>query len=344
MIQQRHRATAGALPGSRSRRDARRLLHRLACCASRSRSSRSPRTCRSSGRYLRLRAVRARDLAGGLLLPRPLPEPARPQPRRRGAHRRRGRPARHHAALGRSSPGTGRPRRPAAPSTSPTAAPSSASSRRSTCCCVATARMAVRSVPAAARRSGHNLQRILVVGAGMLGREIAKKLLDHRELGLRGRRLPRRRSRQGRHRCSAACRCSAPLARTRRRARRRDRIDQVYIALPLEAHKKMLRAPRARWRSECVEVKLVPDILQYATLKADARGPRRHAGDQSLAGAAAGLEQPGQARHGHGDRGRPRCSSSCCPCCRSSRSPSGSRTAARSSTARSAWASTAARS
>jgi lipopolysaccharide/colanic/teichoic acid biosynthesis glycosyltransferase len=45
------------------------------------------------------------------------------------------------------------------------------------------------------------------------------------------------------------------------------RIDQVYVALPLEAHRKMMRALQAG-RPECVEVKLVPDILQYATLKA----------------------------------------------------------------------------
>jgi hypothetical protein len=44
-------------------------------------------------------------------------------------------------------------------------------------------------------------------------------------------------------------------------------IDQVYIALPLEAHKKMLRILQSVGR-ECVEIRLVPDVLQYATLKA----------------------------------------------------------------------------
>jgi len=45
------------------------------------------------------------------------------------------------------------------------------------------------------------------------------------------------------------------------------RVDQVYIALPLEAHRKMLRVLQSVAR-ECVEVRMVPDILQYATLKA----------------------------------------------------------------------------
>jgi Undecaprenyl-phosphate glucose phosphotransferase len=46
-----------------------------------------------------------------------------------------------------------------------------------------------------------------------------------------------------------------------------NRVDQVFIALPLEAHKKMMQVLHTVG-SECVEVKLVPDILQYATIKA----------------------------------------------------------------------------
>ena len=46
-----------------------------------------------------------------------------------------------------------------------------------------------------------------------------------------------------------------------------EKIDQVYIALPLEAHKKTLRILQSVGR-ECVEIRLVPDVLQYAALKA----------------------------------------------------------------------------
>ncbi|HEV8241960.1 MAG TPA: undecaprenyl-phosphate glucose phosphotransferase [Thermoanaerobaculia bacterium] len=130
---------------------------------------------------------------------------------------------------------------------------------------VATARMTVRWVLQRRALNGHSQQRILVVGAGMLGREIAKKLQDHRELGLQlvgfldddpGK--------------AGASFHGAPVLGAIQdvdRVLEEDRVDQVYIALPLEAHKKMLRALE-RVRSECVEVKLVPDILQYATLKA----------------------------------------------------------------------------
>jgi len=45
------------------------------------------------------------------------------------------------------------------------------------------------------------------------------------------------------------------------------RIDQVFLTLPLEGHKKILQLLDLMAR-ECVEIKLVPDILQYATIKA----------------------------------------------------------------------------
>jgi len=130
---------------------------------------------------------------------------------------------------------------------------------------VAVGRGLIRSVLRRIRLSGHNLQRILVLGAGALGKEVTRKLNDHRELGLQvvgfldddpgkagGRFL------------------DVPVLGTLRDLDRviADRgIDQVYIALPLEAHKKMMRILQSVGQ-ECVEVRLVPDILQYATLKA----------------------------------------------------------------------------
>ena len=130
---------------------------------------------------------------------------------------------------------------------------------------VASARMGVRWALQRRQLSGHSQQRILVVGAGMLGREIAKKLQDHRELGLSV--VGFLDDDPGKAGVSFH---GAPVLGAIQdvdRLLEEQRIDQVYIALPLEAHKKMLRALE-RVRSECVEVKLVPDILQYATLKA----------------------------------------------------------------------------
>ena len=139
--------------------------------------------------------------------------------------------------------------------------------------------------------------------------------------------------------------CGVPVLGTLRQAEEvlaTQRIDQVFIALPLEAHRKILQLlePMAR---ECVEIKLVPDILQYATLKAtleDLDGtPVINLSQVPLQGwnslVKRAMDLAIAAR---------RAARRCCRSCRSSRSPSGSRTAARSSTARSAWGSTAARS
>jgi exopolysaccharide biosynthesis polyprenyl glycosylphosphotransferase len=130
---------------------------------------------------------------------------------------------------------------------------------------VAAARMAIRSELRRRRLKGENLQRILVVGAGALGREIAGKLVAHRELGFevvgyldddpgkQGRRLE-----------------EVPVIGTLGDVDRvldERRIDQVFIALPLDAHRKTLRIVQRMGR-ECVDVRLVPDLLQYATLSA----------------------------------------------------------------------------
>ena len=130
---------------------------------------------------------------------------------------------------------------------------------------VVAGRAALRGWLRRRRLHGENLQRILVVGAGALGREITGKLLAHRELGFEvvGF-LDDDVNKQGK-----AIEGVPVLGPTRDASEviAERAVDQVYVALPLEAHKKMLRILQQVGR-ECVDVKLVPDILQYATLKA----------------------------------------------------------------------------
>jgi Undecaprenyl-phosphate glucose phosphotransferase len=130
---------------------------------------------------------------------------------------------------------------------------------------VATARMSLRLALLRIRQSNNSLQRILVVGAGALGREITAKLLAHRELGFEVAGFldddPGK---------AGSTVLDVPVLGTLRQAEEilHDwNIDQVYIALPLDAHKKMLQMLELMAR-ECVEVRLVPDVLQYATLQA----------------------------------------------------------------------------
>jgi Undecaprenyl-phosphate glucose phosphotransferase len=115
------------------------------------------------------------------------------------------------------------------------------------------------------RLHGQNPQRILVIGAGQVGREITGKLRAHHELGFRvagfldddpgklGRLID-----------------EVPVIGRLKDVERvlaEQSIDQVLIALPLEAHRKMMRILQVVGK-ECVEVRLVPDILQYAALNA----------------------------------------------------------------------------
>jgi len=130
---------------------------------------------------------------------------------------------------------------------------------------VMVARMATRFTLHRIRLSGFNVQRILVVGAGALGREITAKIQSHREMGFDvvGF-LDDDPSKTG------ATICGVPVLGTLRQADEilaAHGIDQVYIALPLEAHRKMLQMIDLM-AQECVEIKLVPDVLQYAALRA----------------------------------------------------------------------------
>ena len=130
---------------------------------------------------------------------------------------------------------------------------------------VVAGRMAIRLGLRKIRLSGLNLQRILVIGAGALGREITTKILAHREMGFEVVGFldddPRK---------VGSTVCGLPVLGTLRQADEivnDHEIDQVFVALPLEAHKKMLQVIDVM-AQECVEIKLVPDILQYAALRA----------------------------------------------------------------------------
>jgi Undecaprenyl-phosphate glucose phosphotransferase len=130
---------------------------------------------------------------------------------------------------------------------------------------VSATRIATRLTLHRIRLAGFNVQRILVVGAGALGREITAKIQAHGEMGFEvvgfldddpGK--------------TGATICGVPVLGTLRQADEvldSHTIDQVYIALPLEAHRKMLQMIDLM-AQECVEIKLVPDVLQYAALRA----------------------------------------------------------------------------
>ena len=111
--------------------------------------------------------------------------------------------------------------------------------------------------------AGENLTRVLVAGTGELGRTVAETLLAHRRLGYRvvgflG---------EG---PQATGHSGLPVLGTidgAREAVERAQADQVYVALPLEDHARLVPLVRGL-SNECVDLKVVPDVVQYATIRA----------------------------------------------------------------------------
>ncbi|MBS1819826.1 MAG: undecaprenyl-phosphate glucose phosphotransferase [Acidobacteria bacterium] len=114
-------------------------------------------------------------------------------------------------------------------------------------------------------RAGIGLKRILIAGSGDLGRLVADKILEHRELGYQivgfvddraaGDHLGYR---------------GLPLLGTIDEAAEilgREGIDHLYVALPPEQHMRMLELLEHTSR-EVVDVKVVPDLLQVIALRA----------------------------------------------------------------------------
>jgi Undecaprenyl-phosphate glucose phosphotransferase len=123
----------------------------------------------------------------------------------------------------------------------------------------------VREVLERRWRAGIGLKRVLIAGASDLGRMVADKVLEHREFGFKIVGFLDDRA-SGDHIGYRGL----PLLGTLSEADeiiRQERIDHVYVALPLEEHVKMLGVVEATNR-EGVDVHVVPDLLQFIALRA----------------------------------------------------------------------------
>jgi Undecaprenyl-phosphate glucose phosphotransferase len=124
-------------------------------------------------------------------------------------------------------------------------------------------RLAIRDAVRSLRRHGRFVRRALVVGAGPLGQEVVRRLRAHPEFGVRvvgylddqvpvGERVEGREVLGG---CEAVTRVLTD-----------HRVDQLFLALPLDAHHQVLKVLNAI-EGELVDVKMVPDVLQFVTLR-----------------------------------------------------------------------------
>ncbi|MBM3777039.1 MAG: undecaprenyl-phosphate glucose phosphotransferase [Acidimicrobiia bacterium] len=114
-------------------------------------------------------------------------------------------------------------------------------------------------------RAGIGLKRVLIAGAGDLGRLVADRILQHRELGYQILGFVDDRA-AGDHIGYRGLPLLGSLDEVAEVARR-ERADHLYVALPIEEHSKLLDLINVTSR-ECLDVKVVPDLLQFIALRA----------------------------------------------------------------------------
>jgi Undecaprenyl-phosphate glucose phosphotransferase len=114
-------------------------------------------------------------------------------------------------------------------------------------------------------RSGIGLRRVLIAGSGELGRLVADKIIEHRELGYQIAGFVDDRA-AGDHLGYRGLPLLGTIDQTADIAAR-ESIDHLYVALPPEQHVRMIELLDITSR-ECIDVKVVPDILQVIALRA----------------------------------------------------------------------------
>jgi exopolysaccharide biosynthesis polyprenyl glycosylphosphotransferase len=130
---------------------------------------------------------------------------------------------------------------------------------------VTAARFTIRGILGRIRRSGGNLQRLLVVGAGHLGREVVERLEEHQELGFAV--VGFLDDDPGKQQRKVHGEQVLGTTRDLERVVEQHRVDQVVLALPLSAHQRTVELIR-RAGQLLLEVKVVPDLLQYYVIQA----------------------------------------------------------------------------
>ncbi len=126
-----------------------------------------------------------------------------------------------------------------------------------------TGRVAIQKVLDRIRRSGRNLKKILIAGDGPLAHLVIDKIRLHEEFGFE---LAGMITESGSGAAYRDVEIVGNLTEVRPLVRDQQ-VDQLYIALPLTAHEQILQLLHDV-ANEVVDIKVVPDLLQYITLGA----------------------------------------------------------------------------
>ncbi len=128
-----------------------------------------------------------------------------------------------------------------------------------------TSREVVREVLERRWRAGIGLKRVLIAGAGDLGRLVADRVIEHREFGYKVVGFVDDRA-GGDHLGYRGLPLLGTLDETSEIIQR-EKVDQLYAALPLDEHVKLLGLLEHAGR-EIVDIKIVPDLLQFIAIRA----------------------------------------------------------------------------
>lgn len=126
-------------------------------------------------------------------------------------------------------------------------------------------RWTIAAVLGRIRRSGANLQNVLVVGAGELGRKVVERLNAHGEFGFRV--IGFIDDDQGKQKREILKVPVLGVTRDLEDVVEQHSVDQVILALPLAAHHKTAQLIR-RAGHLLTDIKVVPDLLQYYVIRA----------------------------------------------------------------------------
>jgi Undecaprenyl-phosphate glucose phosphotransferase len=115
-------------------------------------------------------------------------------------------------------------------------------------------------------RAGIGLRRVLIVGGADLGRMVADRIIEHSEMGFRLAGFVDDRAASS----DTIGYRGLPVLGTIDQVPEicaQEKIDEIYVALPIEEHVKMLGVVEFASR-ECINIHVVPDLLQFIALRA----------------------------------------------------------------------------
>ena len=127
-------------------------------------------------------------------------------------------------------------------------------------------REVVRGILRRRWRAGLGLRRVLVVGGGDLGRMVADRIIEHSEMGFRLAGFVDDRAASS----DTIGYRGLPVLGTIDQVPEicaQEKIDEIYVALPIDEHVKMLGVVEFASR-ECINIHVVPDLLQFIALRA----------------------------------------------------------------------------